>query len=175
MSLLTLSKMIPWHDVYYVCQCPGQQKTWKKGNIRNNSVSGLSQLETTLQWNVISHWLSPYPEWSQNIMHISIQMSRHPKKQLLISCTVSSNKFILENKNWFIPAVSQLWNGTCGSNPSPWEIKSCLSCIVNRSSADCPDDARIQAISSHGIDLVFLNYLVSAPEARDNSILSHRG
>ena len=26
--------------------------------------SGLSQWETTLQCNVVSHWLSPYPEWA---------------------------------------------------------------------------------------------------------------
>ena len=31
---------------------------------RDNSGYGLSQRETTLQCNVVSHWLSPYPGWS---------------------------------------------------------------------------------------------------------------
>ena len=30
----------------------------------DHSGYGLSQWETTLQCNVVSHWLSPYPEWS---------------------------------------------------------------------------------------------------------------
>ena len=31
---------------------------------RDHSRYGLSQWETTLHCNVVSHWLSPYPEWS---------------------------------------------------------------------------------------------------------------
>ena len=31
---------------------------------RDHSGYGLSQWETTLQCNDVSHWLSPYPEWS---------------------------------------------------------------------------------------------------------------
>ena len=30
----------------------------------DHSGYGLSQWETTLHYNVVSHWLSPYPEWS---------------------------------------------------------------------------------------------------------------
>ena len=32
---------------------------------RDHSGYGHSQWKTTLQCNVVSHWLSPYPEWSQ--------------------------------------------------------------------------------------------------------------
>ena len=32
--------------------------------IRDHSGYGLSQWETMLQCNIVSHWLSPYPEWS---------------------------------------------------------------------------------------------------------------
>ena len=34
------------------------------GRIRDHFEYGLSQWETTLQGNVVSQWLSPYPEWS---------------------------------------------------------------------------------------------------------------
>ena len=32
--------------------------------LRDHSGYGLSQWETTLHCNIVSHWLSPYPEWS---------------------------------------------------------------------------------------------------------------
>ena len=35
--------------------------------IRDHSSFGLSQWEMTLQWNLVSHRLSPYPEWSMVI------------------------------------------------------------------------------------------------------------
>ena len=36
----------------------------KKIDIRGHYVYELSQWETMLLCNIVSHWLSPYPEWS---------------------------------------------------------------------------------------------------------------
>ena len=45
----------------YICLPPKSLKLlWNRGH----SGYGLSQWETTLHCNVVSHWLSQYPEWS---------------------------------------------------------------------------------------------------------------
>ena len=43
-------KLLAWNKCVSIC--------------RDNSGYGLSQWEMMLQSNVVSHWLSPYPEWS---------------------------------------------------------------------------------------------------------------
>ena len=57
------------HDVHY--QAP-----------KGHSGCGLSQWETTLHCNVISHWLSPYPEWSpQSICNPGVNTKRHGQNE----------------------------------------------------------------------------------------------
>ena len=54
--------------------------------IREHSEYGLSQWEMTLHCNVISHWLSPYPEWSP-CMHWGVRVSRFkPSMECIQSC-----------------------------------------------------------------------------------------
>ena len=48
---------IEWNEM--ICFGP----LWHRVH-RDHSGYGLSQWETTLYCNVVSHWLSPYPEWS---------------------------------------------------------------------------------------------------------------
>ena len=42
---------------------------------RDYSGCGLSQWETTLQCNIVSHWLRPYPEWSQERLLMATKKS----------------------------------------------------------------------------------------------------
>ena len=41
--------------------------------IRNHFGYGLSQWETTLHSNVVSHWLTPYPEWSLFVYQLAVE------------------------------------------------------------------------------------------------------
>ena len=80
-----------WH----VNCCHNPLNIWNTGNhllymahrfiylIRDYSVYGFSQWEAALQWKVVvSHWLSPYPEWYLMIRHISRASSHVPEIDL---------------------------------------------------------------------------------------------
>ena len=47
---------------------------------------GLSQWEMTLHCNVISHWLSPYPEWSR----CQLKLAFSPNSRLLLSHQITT-------------------------------------------------------------------------------------
>ena len=68
---------ISWLLMAWQGQEPGHQQPWYWGSYpgtfkfqhqTDQSLCGLSQWETTLQCNVVSHWLSPYPEWTLDII-----------------------------------------------------------------------------------------------------------
>ena len=52
-----------WHDVIMMLLIPPPHHRTKSKSM-DHSGYGLSQWEKTLQCNIISHWLSPYTEWS---------------------------------------------------------------------------------------------------------------
>ena len=64
----------------------------------HNGVSGISQWETTLQCNVVSHWLSPYAEWSLCFKRISVLFT-DKRLSYPILCMVS---------NWWSPDKSEI-------------------------------------------------------------------
>ena len=56
--------------------------------IMNHSGCGLRQWETTLLCNVVSHWLSPYPEWNLIRNH---SVCGHSQWETTLHCNVVSH------------------------------------------------------------------------------------
>ena len=69
----------------------GVQVQWHCEVYRNYSGSGLGQLETTIQCNVVSHWLRPYREWSMFVgrHHCRWRASRRLKSPAVYSTACS--------------------------------------------------------------------------------------
>ena len=69
----TRSQGISWHCIildileYSIFRIRLLQFTPDGFSIRNHSANGLSQWEMKLQCNIVSHWLSPYTEWSPSV------------------------------------------------------------------------------------------------------------
>ena len=81
----------------------GSKKRW--GNVRDYSVYGLSQWETSLHCNIFSHWLTPFTEWSLNVCltltrFIAIQI------KMLITLEGMNSKHFLNETSWVIRGFS---------------------------------------------------------------------
>ena len=56
-------RSLGWHTKFYILlQYTSIHITW---HFMDHSWYGPSQWETTLHYNIVSHWLSPYPVWSR--------------------------------------------------------------------------------------------------------------
>ena len=65
---------------------------------RDNSGYGLSKWEKTLHCNVVSHWLSPYPEWSlQTQVEIRVRKTPWQNLNLLACLTHDQLGYVFQN------------------------------------------------------------------------------
>ena len=113
--LQVADKMLGW-DFFW--PWPGDQVYSRSPGHRSRDHSGyeLSQWETTLPCNVVSHWLSPYPEWS---LRRQIRgLKRNIDNFRTVSLTHTDWEFTPEGRAFSCPHKKR-WPPLNTSNTSP--------------------------------------------------------
>ena len=103
-----------------------------------NSGYGFDQWETTLKCNVVSHWLSPYPERSLILCEIAY---RSVPSNYELTCEINVHAAVL----WICPINECLF---CMINR--YVFTSCTLCLAPRGSVTCPYICRL-SFGLHGI------------------------
>ena len=112
-------------------------------SIRDSSGYGLSQWETMLHCNIVSHWLSSYPEWSlqywtKSLKTAQVQFQNCP--QLKLCCHLNFNGLVQERRNssalamelhlsWTNPLIYFLKN-THNGLPIARQPRQSMACLL---------------------------------------------
>ena len=136
--------VVPWGQVHTISNHSALTRSVNQMRLRDHSVYVPSQWETTLQCNVVSHWLGTYTEWT-----LETAVSSGWLTEFIGNIPIHLQYLSFLNAE-IVKEIDILHYLSIRTN----------SLILHSQYHGCwwPGDGRSQGITSHNIDLIVLEY-----------------